>query len=625
MRSCCLAVFSLALLWLPGCETPATQPSGKGRARLEADLARREQRLEAARGKLLDVAKRVDPKAEDVPAPLKEFVGVDKMKAEIQKIRDAVARLVVTSEDVVGLNAYCEGHSEEARERFAASDAKKPNREFPVYFLGAAALQDGEYAQARELFSKVVARNPQCRSAFLLRRLAALCEGRRDMTTVQRVLRFEQACRETLKELGLERQAQEPSVAQAFVPPLASDPVLFKAQELVGDIARRNFWEIAADVADADTAEKKLGLVLLMGDNLLADALIQDLALTHPADRDVRTFAFLHRYYARSLPKEGKARDAFLADLAALQELDKENGALALLAIPSGAAVGLPDRASSSPSRLGKPAVAQQKEAPLAEEELGLLRKGARAKEFHTLAAYQRAERLKGYLACYGGLVAYVPMAKVPSIYGHLAGVARRAAAAATELFEQGKADDALRLCSDLEAIATRAHEEAKTARSLLLADAILDCLHGAMQSYAAKADRKPLLKTCVERRATIVRHKAERLVAWDLYLVTLFRIPVRSLAEAAMQLEESPDLIRDVAAQKLKADPAKYYQQAMARLAAITDDNVPADAYEHLVILGDLKNRNAVPLLIRLAGHPDPLLAHLATRAFSAIAEAKE
>jgi hypothetical protein len=223
-------------------------------------------------------------------------------------------------------------------------------------------------------------------------------------------------------------------------------------------------------------------------------------------------------------------------------------------------------------------------------------------------------------------------MAKVPSIYGHLAGVARRAAAAATELFEQGKADDALRLCSDLEAIATRAHEEAKTARSLLLADAILDCLHGAMQSYAAKADRKPLLKTCVERRATIVRHKAERLVAWDLYLVTLFRIPVRSLAEAAMQLEESPDLIREVAAQKLKADPAKYYQQAMARLAAITDDRapiagdgLPADAYEHLVILGDLKNRNAVPLLIRLAGHPDPLLAHLATRAFSAIAEAKE
>jgi len=101
--------------------------------------------------------------------------------------------------------------------------------------------------------------------------------------------------------------------------------------------------------------------------------------------------------------------------------------------------------------------------------------------------------------------------------------------------------------------------------------------------------------------------------------------MPVRRLVEAATEAEDSPALIREFAALKLKADPDRYYKQATDLLAAVADDQVPDGAYEQAVILADLRNRNAVPRLIALAGHPDRLLAHLATRAFTAIAESKE
>jgi hypothetical protein len=176
-----------------------------------------------------------------------------------------------------------------------------------------------------------------------------------------------------------------------------------------------------------------------------------------------------------------------------------------------------------------------------------------------------------------------------------------------------------------VEAIAARAWEETKNAKAQLLQDAVADALYGQIQAYAAKGERKPLVASCVERRAAVCRHKADRLVAWDTELLTLFRMPVRRLVEAAMELEDSPTLIQQFAALKLKADPQRYFKQAMDLLADVPDDDVPDAAYEQVVILGRLRNRSAVPRLITLAGHPDRLLAHLAARAFTAIAEDKE
>ena len=596
-----LAVLPLAAALLAACEGPQ-RPGRKPPSRFESELSKREKALDSARAKLLEAARRADPHATDLPSPVKELAGVEATKAEIQKMRDAVAKLVVTDLDIEGLNAYCAGDAATAREKFRASDARQPGREFPLYFLAAQALHDSDVARAREGFAKVAALNPQCRSAVLLGHLARLCAGRKRLDATQFLILFDQASRETLKALSLEKFAQTPSLAHAFVPPLASDPVLFKCQELLGDIVKRDFWQLADAYAEGDSPEARLGIVLQMGDNVLADALVQSLAQDHPTHKDIRTFAFLHRYYARS----PKSRDGFAAELAAVEKLDGDNGALALLSIPERAGGEAPPK-------------------PLTEAEAALLRKAARAKEFTTFAAWRRDERRAAHARRYGPFASCVPMTRMPDLYAHLAEVGRRGAASVAALLAEGKTDEALKLASDIEALAARADDEAKDARSQLLADTVLDALYQAMQAHAVKADLKPLLKTCVERRAEICAHSLGRMLAWDLNLVTLFRMPVRCLVDTAALLESSPDQIRRFSVQKLHANPEKYFQEAVGRLAAVDDGHVPSDACEQVLILAELKDRNAVPLLIRLAGHPNPLLAHLATRAFSTIAEGKK
>ena len=602
MRKALAVILPWTLGLLASCELPEEASDAPRPTRPGAPPARSEKGPDAA-GRLREAAKQPTPKAEELPGPLKELVGADRMKAEMQRTRDAVAKVAVTEQDIAGLAAYCAGNHAEARKQFTASDTQRPNREFPAYFLGAIAFQDQQWARARDWFSKALARNRHCRSAFLLRRLATLCQGQGAAGNAQWLLLFEQACRETMKELALDPKAHAPSLANAFVPPLAADPVLFKAQELIGDVARKHFWDLADALADAKTPDEKLGLALLMGDTPLADTLIQGLAEEYRTDREIQTFAFLHRHFARSRPP-----GVLAADLAGITALDKENGALLLLGIAAKPAEGEPPGAVA-----------------LTEAETALLAKAARAKEFRSYAAFRRPQRLAACLAAYGGMLHYAPMTRMPSIYTHLAGVARRAAATVGALLEQGKADEALKLAADTEAVAARAWDEAKNARAQLLQDAVVDALYGAIQAHALKADRKPLVASCVERRAAVCRHKADRLVAWDIGLLTLFRMPVRRLVEAATEAEDSPALIREFAALKLKADPDRYYKQATDLLAAVADDQVPDGAYEQAVILADLRNRNAVPRLIALAGHPDRLLAHLATRAFTAIAEGKE
>jgi len=606
-RRPCVAALALCVAFLGACERPARRVRRKRPSQFEAELTRREEALDATEDKLVEVLKDVAPADEDATAtpPAPDLAGVGAMRAQVRAMRQAVASIVLTPHDTEGLEALCRGEHAYARERFLISESTKPGREFPLYFLGAIEFQEGNYALAERHFARTLGRNAKCRSAALLGRLARLCEGRRTIDTAQLVLLFRQACAETLQELALDDHARLPSVADALVPPLAADPVLFKAQEFVGGLASREFWSLARAYAAAPSPEAKLDAALLMGDNIFADALIQSLAQEHPGNRAVRTFAFLHRHFARSPDDAARARPSRAAELEAGRQIDPDNGALLLLAIDAGEGGETP--------------------TPLSDSEVVRFRAAVRAASFATCAAYHHEKRLAGYLDRYGPLASYAPMTRVPSVYMHVARVARRAAAAAAKQFGEGEVAEALKLSSDVEMLATRVVGESGGARAQLVADAVLDSLYEAIQAHAAQAGRAPLLKSSLERRAEIYRRRAWRLVAWDRYVLTLFKMPVRRLVEAAMELENSPERIQQVAIEKLQASPAEFYQEAVARLAGAGADTVPAGAYEYVILLGELRDRNAIPTLIRLAGHRDRLIAHLATRAFSAIADVRD
>ncbi len=377
--------------------------------------------------------------------------------------------------------------------------------------------------------------------------------------------------------------------------------MLLKAQEAVAQFAREDVWDLAERMSSARTPSEKLQAVVAMGQGVFADALIHTLARDFPGDRRLQTFLFLYRNFVRRPARSGD----FAEELADARRRDPENGVLALLGMSLGATTG-----------------GQRSYPALSEAELADFRRGVRAARLETLVAFGREWAEEYRHDRYGPFASSLPPLPLPFAHTRLAHVARRAAATVGRLLGEGKTDEALKLASDVETLAQRLLDESKEARVRLVADAILDALYETIGEHAARAGKKPLLATCLERRAEISRRRAERMAAWDPFLVTMGRMPVARLADAAARVGRSSEVVAEVFRRKLAAEPERYFHKAMAALSGATSQSAPAGAEEWLVVLAALRNRNAVPLLIRLAGHRDPLVAHLATAAFKATAE---
>jgi len=584
---------ALGLVLVCGCEPrrPVAQPPASP---LDAALAEREEKLAEAQRKLLDLLER------EKESRSNRSLDTSRALDDIRRVRQALARVVVTELDTSALRAYCRGDLARAEEFFEQSERSRPGRAFPAYFLGAIALERGRVGRARESFRAALRREPECRSARVLARLAELWPPRSQPSAAELCVLFERACREVADELGLGWPGQAPMVGP-FPSPLLADPVLLKAQEAVAQFAREDVWDLAERMTSARTPGEKLQAVVAMGQGVFADALIHTLARDFPDDRRLQTFLFFYRNFVR---RPSRAAD-FAEEVAAARLRDPENGVLILLSISPGGGSG-----------------GQRSYPALSDEEVADFRRGVRAPRPETLVALGR-EWAEGYRRQrYGPFASSLPPLPLPFVHTRLAHVARRAAATVGRLLGEGKTDEALKLASDVEALAQRPLDESKEARVRLVADAILDALYEAIGEHAARAGKKPLLATCLERRAEISRRRAERLMAWEPSLATMARMPVGRLADAAARVERSCEAIAEVFRRKLAAEPERYFHKATAALSGATSQSAPAGAEEWLVVLAELRNRNAVPLLIRLAGHRDPLIAHLATAAFKATAE---
>lgn len=588
---------ALCVVLACGCE-PRRPVRQAPTSRLDGALARREQELAEAQRKLVELLGREKQTTTSAARPL----DTSRALAEVRRLRKALARITLTEPDTSALRAYCHGKLAQAEDLFKQSERTRPGRAFPAYFLGVIALERGRPGQARTSFRLAAGREPECRSARLLARLADRWPARRQPSAAELSVMFERACRDAADELGL-NWPREAAVVEPFGSPLLADPVLLKAQEVVGQFVRDDLWDLAYRMVKARDPAEKLKAVLAMGENVFADALLHTLARDFPDARRLQTFVFLYRNFVR---RPSQAAD-FSEELAAARERDPDNGALILLGVNPGRTVG-----------------GERSYPPLSEAELAEFRRGVRASRLETFAAFGREEAERYRRERFGPFASAIGPVPLPFIHTRLAHVARRAAATVGLLLKEGNTDEALKLASDVETLAERLLAESKEARARLVADAILDALYETMGDYAARAGKKPLLLTCLERRAEVCRRRAERMVAWDPFLVTMSRTPVPRLAEAGAQVGRSTEAIAEVFRRKLAAEPERHFERAMAVLSGMSAESAPAGAGEWLVVLAELRNRNAVPLLIRLAGHRDPLIAHLATAAFKATAEGK-
>jgi len=582
---------ALLLAWACQPRHPQKPPPA---SRLDAALAEREKQLAAAQRSLLEAIQRQKPSADQRP------LDTSRTLAEIRRVRKALARITLTEDDTSALRAYCRGNLAQAEDLLEESERARPGRAFPPYLLAAIALERGRLSQAARNFRRTLQREPESRTARLLARLTDLYPPRRHPPPPDLCVLFEKACRDVADELALNWPAQS-DLPGPFPSPLLADPLLLKAQEVVARFARDDLWDLADRMEKARDPEEKLRTVLMMGENLFADALLHSLARDFPQNPTIHTFLFFYRNFARRNPRPARFAD----ELAAARKRDPENGVLILLAISPGTS-----------------AAGNHDYPPLDDHELAEFTRGVRAPRFLTFVAFAGQEIDDHRRSRLGPFAAAIAPTLSPFIHPRLAHLARRAAASVGLLLQKAKTEEALRLASDIESLAQRLLAESKEARVRLVADAILDALYETMGDYAARAAKRPLLLTCLERRAEIARRRAHRMLAWDQFLLTMARIPVPTLASAAATLQRSSEAIEALFHRKLAVEPERYFQRAMTVLSGADTQNAPAGAAEWLVVLAELRNRNAVPLLIRLAGHRDPLIAHLATAAFEATAE---
>ncbi|MBM4037531.1 MAG: HEAT repeat domain-containing protein [Planctomycetes bacterium] len=598
MRSVSSVVVWLLAFWLiahEGCVGAAAKPPSP----TEAGLDELEKHLADIKERLGELLKPQGPKADEILGPLRKAFALDRMKGESQKVRDALAKVVITEDDADGLRLYCRSDYASAAKKFTDSDGSKPNREFPVYFLGAIAFQGEEYAKAEELFSQAIARNRECRSAFVLRRLAKLCDGRRGIPDLELALLFDQAARQAAADLALEKEIEEPTFAEMAFPTLASDPVLYKMLEALDIIRAEDLGNLLKSLPEAKSVERKLTIALLTGSEVLAKPLVSAIAQEHPESKDAKVYAFLHRHYVRPYAELRKPLDGFAAELTAVRQLDPDNGALMLLGIAPG-----PD--------------GEDPEA-LKQEELALFRKGVKAREFRTFEGFLEAEVNREHTALYGGLWPCAPRARTPAITISIRWVAQRAAANIVQLAKGGKTDEAIGLLSDVEALTDRVRAEAYGwFRKTIGADMIVGPVYRTVRKSAQEAHDKRLLDRCLAGAAAVYRHEAEGHIVAGGFGFTPLRIPVLRLQQFLWRVEDTPGFATELYARRLRADPVRHYKSATKALAYAYEDYVMSSVYPNVVILGDLKNPEAVPLLAKLAKHSDPLLAYMAARALA-------
>ena len=546
---------------------------------------------------------------DDVTKMLKDALDVTPFQKQVEAMREASLKVKVTDADARGLQAYCSGRYAEAAKAFRTSLKEKPGRPLPHWFLGAIAFQNADYAESAETYAKVVALDPKVTSAHLMHRLATKCIGKAHIPTAKFVALFGEACRETMSALNLKKPGF--SFAMSFTSPLTSDPVLFKALELVGGIRRDRTFAMFDRLAETNDPDEQMTLTLILGDKENIAALVADVARKHPERRDFEVFAFLMKYYGPAAPDEDKRPETYAAELARARSLEPQNAALMLLRIADTEVPG---------ERYPQP-------APLTLDELRIVRRASLTKEWRSYWAWKHREAAAVMLKTYGGYAA---------VTGHgglaLASTLRcqnraplRIAATIKAWNTQGKYQKAKQLWEDARRLyrLVGASDDAPVPR-LVLAGSRFGLARAMAAPAHAHGDRR-VVEACINDFEDCARLNASMSrFASNVDLPAMLNLPVRRFVETLHEID-SAGLMRRIDDDILRDDPKRFAAEALDDVRRVVKYTEPGEEvascdYRGIVLAGDLRAREALPMLEKIATFKDPVARHLALRAIARI-----
>jgi tetratricopeptide (TPR) repeat protein len=414
--------------------------------------------------------------------------------AAMKELRLQADAIQVSDADMQGLELYARCQYDKAATYFEKSLAANPSKEFPAYFLGCIAFEQGHYTQAAKRFRDVCEQNKNCSTAYFLSILSDSCaKHAQPVEPLDMALLAKQAETRVNDELiarpGADATEAELNAwdAATMVGKATHGPIILR----VRDAARPIIERFDADTAGASMAEKDVqkaaALALMVNEKDIRDALLARLTGEHPAGPVLQNLAFMSHYFTGEARYSETDSADMRRDLAAAVQRQPDNGALLLLQIGRKPGVEVQVKGQSYP---------EIRYIPLTDAETELLHRAANAPTFGSYRGFQEPFRRSYTSARLGGLQGLAWGGATSPIVDHWNNTKRRAAATMEALAKAGKTDAVLSLYRDAVTVGGRIVQEAQASEDIvgwLLGDA----WRAAAGSAFTTARSRPETRSC--------------------------------------------------------------------------------------------------------------------------------
>lgn len=523
-----------------------------------------------------------------------------------KRAREAAGTVRTTSEDLEGIRALGAARWADAIEHFDASGEKFPGRGFPHLFAGIAEFDRGRYAAALLRFEAARADEDCRRLAILLAELMQLADANPPARPADLLPLFVRAFHAAGEQLSAPEP--RPSFATTMVPDFADVPAVFKAEALhINEVAPERTERLTLMWANQVPPSLLSAASTLLNGEITAEQL-EDFAEVYPESPAFEIVAVLRRFLSEMDEEELLENwAAFDEELNRVRALDPENGALELLSI----------RWPRSPVDYEETEDGEEFETgprALDASELEILHRAVTAPRFEYYYRFLQPEALRASELIHGAFGRELRPVVSP-LQAHLRIVAR-ATENVTQLLRSGDLASAARVRSDLRRLMLRGGECYPPPFPSFLRKLTVKEL--AMPLHTAGSEdlwREEIQGLDEIFRDVFSRNLHELLEAIAIPSLTLLHM-VTAISQGS-----APAAVRRAYDVKLELEREELLEQAIAKLESNLKDTSRFYGHDQIVLLGDLADPSALPLLEELQTYDNhPLVPALARWTISQI-----